>query len=121
MWAGAPTRRLSLDDRRPRGWPATVATTEPTSTDNPSHLGDFGANEWLVEDMYERFLTDPDSVDAAWHDFFADYRPGRSNGTPKAQAPAPAPAEPEKPAAAAPQTAAKTEVIQNRPSPAARP
>ena len=42
---------------------------------------DFGANEWLVEDMYERYLNDPNSVDAAWHDFFADYRssPGRSD------------------------------------------
>jgi len=35
----------------------------------------FGANEWLVEEMYERFLADPSSVDPAWHDFFADYRP----------------------------------------------
>jgi 2-oxoglutarate dehydrogenase E1 component len=26
--------------------------------------------------MYERYLADPDSVDAAWHDFFDDYRPG---------------------------------------------
>ncbi|MBO0850803.1 MAG: 2-oxo acid dehydrogenase subunit E2, partial [Pseudonocardia sp.] len=26
--------------------------------------------------MYQRFLDDPRSVDPAWHDFFADYRPG---------------------------------------------
>ncbi|WP_408664881.1 2-oxo acid dehydrogenase subunit E2, partial [Jatrophihabitans sp.] len=25
--------------------------------------------------MYERYLADPSAVDAAWHDFFADYRP----------------------------------------------
>ncbi|WP_424922913.1 multifunctional oxoglutarate decarboxylase/oxoglutarate dehydrogenase thiamine pyrophosphate-binding subunit/dihydrolipoyllysine-residue succinyltransferase subunit [Actinomycetospora succinea] len=25
--------------------------------------------------MYQRYLADPDSVDAAWHDFFADYSP----------------------------------------------
>jgi 2-oxoglutarate decarboxylase len=31
--------------------------------------------------MYEQFKADPDSVDPAWHDFFADYRPGRGNGT----------------------------------------
>jgi 2-oxoglutarate dehydrogenase E1 component len=36
---------------------------------------DFGANEWLVEEMYERYLGDPKSVDAAWHEFFDDYRP----------------------------------------------
>jgi 2-oxoglutarate dehydrogenase E1 component len=53
-----------------------VATTEQPVSDSPSTHGDFGANEWLVEDMYERYLADPDSVDAAWHDFFDDYRPG---------------------------------------------
>jgi len=36
----------------------------------------FGPNEWLVEEMYQRFLDDPGSVDSAWHDFFADYQPG---------------------------------------------
>ncbi|HWB36682.1 MAG TPA: hypothetical protein VHA75_11725, partial [Rugosimonospora sp.] len=36
---------------------------------------DFGPNEWIVEDMYQRYLADPASVDPAWHDFFADYRP----------------------------------------------
>ncbi len=25
--------------------------------------------------MYQRYLADPKSVDPAWHDFFADYRP----------------------------------------------
>ncbi|MBA0125345.1 multifunctional oxoglutarate decarboxylase/oxoglutarate dehydrogenase thiamine pyrophosphate-binding subunit/dihydrolipoyllysine-residue succinyltransferase subunit [Haloechinothrix sp. YIM 98757] len=34
----------------------------------------FGPNEWLVEEMYERYLDDPNSVDAAWHDFFADFK-----------------------------------------------
>jgi 2-oxoglutarate decarboxylase len=29
----------------------------------------------LVEEMYEQFLADPSSVDPAWHDFFADYKP----------------------------------------------
>jgi 2-oxoglutarate dehydrogenase E1 component len=36
----------------------------------------FGTNEWLVEEMYQQYLADPSSVDQAWHDFFADYRPG---------------------------------------------
>jgi 2-oxoglutarate decarboxylase len=53
-----------------------VATTEQsTSEPNPVAGTDFGANEWLVEEMYERFLADPKSVDAAWQEFFADYRP----------------------------------------------
>jgi multifunctional 2-oxoglutarate metabolism enzyme len=44
-----------------------------------SPASQFGPNEWLVEEMYEQFLADPSSVDSAWHDFFADYKP-----TPKA-------------------------------------
>jgi 2-oxoglutarate decarboxylase len=51
-----------------------AGTTGATDTEPGPALADFGANEWLVEDMYERYLADPASVDAAWHDFFADYR-----------------------------------------------
>ncbi|MFW3171098.1 multifunctional oxoglutarate decarboxylase/oxoglutarate dehydrogenase thiamine pyrophosphate-binding subunit/dihydrolipoyllysine-residue succinyltransferase subunit [Geodermatophilus sp. CPCC 206100] len=39
-------------------------------------MAGFGTNEWLVEEMYQQFLADPASVDQAWHEFFADYRPG---------------------------------------------
>jgi 2-oxoglutarate decarboxylase len=91
------------------------------------NLSDFGPNEWLVEEMYQQYLADPSSVDPAWHDFFADYRPGESGGgkstaTPEAEpepaeaaaeAPAAAPAKPAEPAAkpAAPaKTVAKTPV-----------
>jgi len=43
---------------------------------------DFGPNEWLVDELYERYLNDPGSVDKAWWSFFADYRPVRVvNGT----------------------------------------
>ena len=35
----------------------------------------FGANQWLVDELYEQYLNDKDSVDPAWWDFFADYRP----------------------------------------------
>ena len=45
--------------------------------------GSFGPNAWLVDDMYDRFLADPDSVSESWREFFADYRP--------APVPAPAP------------------------------
>ena len=36
----------------------------------------FGANEWLVDEMYERYLQDPSSLDKAWLDFFAEFTPG---------------------------------------------
>src|SRR5438552_11470812 len=41
---------------------------------------DFGANEWLVEELYQRYLADPGSVDRAWWSFFADYQPTLPNG-----------------------------------------
>jgi 2-oxoglutarate decarboxylase len=56
-----------------------VSTQQHTSQDNP--LAGFGPNEWIVEEMYQRYLADPASVDPAWHDFFADYRPA-ADGSP---------------------------------------
>ncbi len=63
-----------------------MATTDQsrTSRSTPSIGGDFGANEWLVEEMYERYRADPESVDAAWHDFFEDYRPAATTEAPPA-------------------------------------
>ncbi|MEV0085167.1 MULTISPECIES: multifunctional oxoglutarate decarboxylase/oxoglutarate dehydrogenase thiamine pyrophosphate-binding subunit/dihydrolipoyllysine-residue succinyltransferase subunit [Saccharopolyspora] len=43
-----------------------------------SPASQFGPNEWLIEEMYEQFLNDPTSVDSAWHEFFADYKPGQA-------------------------------------------
>lgn len=40
---------------------------------------DFGANQWLVDELYQRYLADPGSVDRAWWSFFADYQPTRPN------------------------------------------
>ncbi|HET7487161.1 MAG TPA: multifunctional oxoglutarate decarboxylase/oxoglutarate dehydrogenase thiamine pyrophosphate-binding subunit/dihydrolipoyllysine-residue succinyltransferase subunit [Acidimicrobiales bacterium] len=62
----------------------------------------FGANDWLVDEMYEQFRENPDSVSESWREFFADYRPERVNGgtRPPAEAPpAPAPAVEGPPAA----------------------
>ncbi|MEP6851961.1 MAG: multifunctional oxoglutarate decarboxylase/oxoglutarate dehydrogenase thiamine pyrophosphate-binding subunit/dihydrolipoyllysine-residue succinyltransferase subunit [bacterium] len=67
-----------------------MASTEQTTTPTGSAAPEFGANQWLVEDMYERYQADPDSVDAAWHDFFADYDPVVRPAGP-ASAPASAP------------------------------
>ncbi|MCI0688490.1 MAG: multifunctional oxoglutarate decarboxylase/oxoglutarate dehydrogenase thiamine pyrophosphate-binding subunit/dihydrolipoyllysine-residue succinyltransferase subunit [Sporichthyaceae bacterium] len=35
----------------------------------------FGPNEWLVDEIYQQYLKDKNSVDPAWWDFFADYQP----------------------------------------------
>jgi 2-oxoglutarate decarboxylase len=47
-----------------------VTTTAPETPDSAG----FGANEWLVEELYQRFLADPNSVSPAWWDFFQGYR-----------------------------------------------
>ncbi|WP_033372457.1 multifunctional oxoglutarate decarboxylase/oxoglutarate dehydrogenase thiamine pyrophosphate-binding subunit/dihydrolipoyllysine-residue succinyltransferase subunit [Glaciibacter superstes] len=35
--------------------------------------GEFGANEWLVDEMYERYLTDKNSVDQSWWPVLESY------------------------------------------------
>ena len=57
----------------------TEVSTQQTSHENP--LADFGPNEWIVDEMYQRYLADPTSVDPAWHDFFADYKPAMATGS----------------------------------------
>jgi len=42
--------------------------------------GSFGPNEWLVDEMYEQYLRDPNSIDEKWRAFFAGYKPG-ANGS----------------------------------------
>ena len=86
---------------------------------------DFGTNSWLVEEMYEQYRQDPNSVSEAWREFFSDYRsaatvaaaagPGAStttgapspstssNGSATPASSAPAPSMP--PKVAAPQSA----------------
>lgn len=59
--------------------------------DSPTHP-DFGANEWLVEEMYERFKQDPSSVDEAWVTFFQNG--GMPNDATPQQVATPAPAAP---------------------------
>ncbi|MEN2738002.1 multifunctional oxoglutarate decarboxylase/oxoglutarate dehydrogenase thiamine pyrophosphate-binding subunit/dihydrolipoyllysine-residue succinyltransferase subunit [Microbacterium sp. X-17] len=61
-----------------------------------SSEGEFGANEWLVEELYEQFKADPGSVDKAWWPVLEAYQPSASVAAPPAQAPAPAqaPVEP---------------------------
>lgn len=92
-----------------------------------SSTSQFGQNQWLVDEMYQKYKQDPSSVDESWHEFLADYTPetpaDSGNGTvatataaaasaPAAvAAPAPAPV----PAPAAPVTPAPA------PAPAAAP
>src|ERR1043166_2393912 len=53
----------------------------------------FGANAWLVDEMYERYRSDPSSVAESWQEFFQDYKPRDESGTEPAPAPVAPPIE----------------------------
>src|SRR5579864_2851373 len=59
----------------------------------------FGPNEWLVEEMYDRFRADPESVGPSWREFFANYRQASAPPRSVAAHPADAAAAPTPPAA----------------------
>ena len=42
----------------------------------------FGANDWLVEELYQQYLADKDSVALQWQKFFATYNPAAPTSTP---------------------------------------
>ncbi|MFC6151347.1 2-oxoglutarate dehydrogenase E1 subunit family protein, partial [Mumia xiangluensis] len=68
--------------------------------ESDSPLPDFGTNQWLVEEMYERYKTDPKSVDASWSRLF------EGGGTTPASAPTAAATTKAAPAATAVKTPA---------------
>ncbi|MGJ6968693.1 multifunctional oxoglutarate decarboxylase/oxoglutarate dehydrogenase thiamine pyrophosphate-binding subunit/dihydrolipoyllysine-residue succinyltransferase subunit [Streptosporangium sp. G11] len=99
-----------------------------SSRTNP--LAAFGQNEWLVDELYQKYLQDPESVDRAWWNFFADYSPDSGSGRAAPQgaaaaAPPPTPAAPSATPAAAqatPAPAAKTPApAAAKPAPADQP
>jgi 2-oxoglutarate decarboxylase len=51
-----------------------VAEQSPSS----DPLTTFGPNEWLVDELFEQYKRDKNSVDRAWWDFFRDYEPGEA-------------------------------------------
>ncbi|MFJ6559493.1 multifunctional oxoglutarate decarboxylase/oxoglutarate dehydrogenase thiamine pyrophosphate-binding subunit/dihydrolipoyllysine-residue succinyltransferase subunit [Streptomyces sp. NPDC091412] len=88
---------------------SSISTDTDQAGKNPAAA--FGANEWLVDEIYQQYLQDPNSVDRAWWDFFADYRPGAAApqapaGTAAAGAAETTTTAPAAPARPAPQAAA---------------
>ncbi|MGW9171125.1 2-oxoglutarate dehydrogenase E1 subunit family protein, partial [Streptomyces decoyicus] len=90
---------------------SSISTDQEGQGKNPAAA--FGPNEWLVDEIYQQYLQDPNSVDRAWWDFFADYKPGGATapsqpaeGSTSAPA-APAQSSPAAPAAAEPKPAAE--------------
>jgi 2-oxoglutarate dehydrogenase E1 component len=73
---------------------------------------EFGGNEWLVDELYQQFLKDKNSVDKKWWDIFASLNSDQAAAPPAAEVPvaatpAPAPAAPP----AAPRAATQARVV----------
>lgn len=105
---------------------------DPSVTQNAqsdSTRADFGANEWLVDELYEQYQKDRNAVDPAWWDFFEGYKPetpsASANGGPgsappsSSDTPAPAP-QAAAPAASSAAPAAKAAAATAAPAPAAQ-
>ncbi len=45
----------------------------------PPRSENLGPNAWLVDEMFEQFRRDPESVSESWRDFFRGYKPGGAN------------------------------------------
>jgi 2-oxoglutarate decarboxylase len=75
----------------------------------PGQQTDFGANEWLVYEIHQQYLKDPDSVSDAWREFLSDYKPdagGNGAAAPQPAPSTPSPGQPAQPAATQPAPAA---------------
>ncbi|MBT2468515.1 multifunctional oxoglutarate decarboxylase/oxoglutarate dehydrogenase thiamine pyrophosphate-binding subunit/dihydrolipoyllysine-residue succinyltransferase subunit [Streptomyces sp. ISL-66] len=74
--------------------PSNSSTTTEAGEGGKNPAPGFGANEWLVDEIYQQYLQDPNSVDRAWWDFFADYKPGGAAAPVKADKPTDRPTPP---------------------------
>ncbi|WP_353944683.1 multifunctional oxoglutarate decarboxylase/oxoglutarate dehydrogenase thiamine pyrophosphate-binding subunit/dihydrolipoyllysine-residue succinyltransferase subunit [Streptomyces sp. HUAS MG91] len=98
---------------------STTETDQAGQGRNPAAA--FGPNEWLVDEIYQQYLQDPNSVDRAWWDFFADYKPGAAAAGAAPTEPAAQPAQKPPAPAAAPAPAAQAPAAPAAQAPAAKP
>ena len=67
-----PTEPATTRTRSQRKWAILACPRRQSLTRSRA---DFGANEWLVDELYEQYLKDKNAVDPAWWDFFEGYQP----------------------------------------------
>ena len=60
-----------------------------SSNTNGNSQADFGANEWLVAEMYAQWQENPDSVDKSWLPILERYQPAASTASATVSAPTP--------------------------------
>ncbi len=83
-------------------------------TASSEQTDEFGANDWLIDEMYQAYRENPDSVDPRWQRFFAERVPATPNG---ASVQADAPPEPA-PVARPATDATASEPVAQQPAPA---
>jgi 2-oxoglutarate decarboxylase len=88
------------------GGQAVSSPVTGTAPDDPT-AGEFGANEWLVDELYERYLVDKNSVDKSWWPVLESYHPV-TDPTPTTSIPVVEPGETTTPEQAAPDPAQPT-------------
>ncbi|MBK9696884.1 MAG: multifunctional oxoglutarate decarboxylase/oxoglutarate dehydrogenase thiamine pyrophosphate-binding subunit/dihydrolipoyllysine-residue succinyltransferase subunit [Propionibacteriaceae bacterium] len=49
----------------------TIVAPTPQDVRSGESSTDFGANDWLIEELHQQYLNDPGSVDASWAEYFA--------------------------------------------------
>ena len=89
------------------------------SSENLADEGEFGANKWLVEEMFEKYKQNPESVDKAWWPILERMQHGLPGGDASAAtAPVAAAVTPEPtPAAQVNPVVAKTTRVEAKPAP----
>lgn len=98
----------------------STVSSQNTTTGSDDAMADFGANDWLVEEMYEKYTQDRSSVDEAWWPTLEQYAKSRSGaGAPQAPSTAPANADAPATAQAAPAKAESSPVAKPAAAPKA--
>ena len=64
----------------PQGRKKAIVANAPQDVTTGETSTDFGANDWLIEDMREQYLADPESLDPVWVSYF------EQNGAPNSTA-----------------------------------
>ena len=80
---------------------------------------DYGANSWLVDEMYQKYRQNPDSVDKEWWPLLENYKPSEASASPVApiaSAPVASPPQVSDATSSIP-VVAKTTLIEAKPQP----
>ena len=95
-------RHCCLQTKRKK---AIVPLAPENLTATNQQTDEFGANDWLIDEMYQAYREDPESVDPRWQQFFAERAASVANGSEPGR---PAPTAPPAPADGSPAPAAST-------------